>query len=336
MMWDCVADARHGFQDEIAAVTSALPAPEHGAEVDEFEGRLQHALEALTMEVPPPEAYSPGYANTNSTNVSAGRNHQVWLPKLRVICCMSQHRTQHRCMSGGITASKCLQVSTIGEALVEVGAPDGWGPLGLTADQLDAVLERLRVAMNAAHADVTVLRQRQVHIPTMGDAGALNNGPSLPASRGPLHTADIRLFTWLHHHGVYRAAIRSHTRLCLAWWMPMEMLVPCRRLALICNTRAVCEAADVVVRRRATSRGGSALEVRVAIIGNVDSGKSTMVGVLTRSMLDDGRGLARSKVFKHGHEESTGRTSSIGQHNLCVRAEPSSAVPACITMLYAT
>lgn len=26
------------------------------------------------------------------------------------------------------------------------------------------------------------------------------------------------------------------------------------------------------------------------------SGKSTMVGVLTRSMLDDGRGLARSKV----------------------------------------
>ena len=85
---------------------------------------------------------------------------------------------------------------------------------------------------------------------------------------------------------------------------------------------AVCEAADVVVRRRATSRGGSALEVRVAIIGNVDSGKSTMVGVLTRSMLDDGRGLARSKVFKHGHEESTGRTSSIGQHNLCVRAAP--------------
>ena len=29
-----------------------------------------------------------------------------------------------------------------------------------------------------------------------------------------------------------------------------------------------------------------------------------MVGVLTRSMLDDGRGLARSKVFKHNHEES--------------------------------
>lgn len=52
--------------------------------------------------------------------------------------------------------------------------------------------------------------------------------------------------------------------------------------------------ADVLVRRKAGER--SAVEIRVAIIGNVDSGKSTMVGVLTRSVLDDGRGAARSKV----------------------------------------
>eukprot|EP00873_Tetraselmis_striata_P001174 jgi/Tetstr1/421438/TSEL_012387.t1 len=74
--------------------------------------------------------------------------------------------------------------------------------------------------------------------------------------------------------------------------------------------------ADVLVRMRPGSR--QPLEVRVAVIGNVDSGKSTIVGVLTRSILDDGRGLARSKVFKHHHEESTGRTSCVGQHNLCL------------------
>lgn len=72
--------------------------------------------------------------------------------------------------------------------------------------------------------------------------------------------------------------------------------------------------ADVAVRRQA----GNPLEVRVAVIGNVDSGKSTMVGVLTRSMLDDGRGLAREKILKFHHETQTGRTSSIGQHNLCI------------------
>jgi GTPase len=53
-------------------------------------------------------------------------------------------------------------------------------------------------------------------------------------------------------------------------------------------------------------------DVRVAVIGNVDSGKSTLVGVLTKSMLDDGRGLARSKVFNFSHEQVNGRTSSIG------------------------
>lgn len=54
------------------------------------------------------------------------------------------------------------------------------------------------------------------------------------------------------------------------------------------------QAADVLVRRRPGE--GAPLEVRVAVIGNVDSGKSTLVGVLTRGMLDDGRGLARSKA----------------------------------------
>lgn len=57
----------------------------------------------------------------------------------------------------------------------------------------------------------------------------------------------------------------------------------------------VSHTADVLVRRRA-GEGVCPMEVRVAIIGNVDSGKSTLVGVLTRSMLDDGRGLARGKV----------------------------------------
>ena len=77
---------------------------------------------------------------------------------------------------------------------------------------------------------------------------------------------------------------------------------------------------DILARKHPSADdGASSMEIRVAVIGNVDSGKSTMVGVLTRSILDDGRGFARSKVFKHGHEEATGRTSSIGQHNLCVR-----------------
>lgn len=54
------------------------------------------------------------------------------------------------------------------------------------------------------------------------------------------------------------------------------------------------------------------MEVRVAVVGNVDAGKSTLLGVLTHGLLDDGRGEARTKLFRHKHEIESGRTSSVG------------------------
>ena len=38
--------------------------------------------------------------------------------------------------------------------------------------------------------------------------------------------------------------------------------------------------------------------IKIAVAGNVDSGKSTLIGVLTNNILDDGRGLARNLVLK--------------------------------------
>lgn len=80
------------------------------------------------------------------------------------------------------------------------------------------------------------------------------------------------------------------------------------------------------------------LDVRIAVCGNVDgwstclysllmliAGKSTMIGVLTRGVFDDGRGTVRKKVFVHKHESESGRTSSIshqilgyGQDGKCI------------------
>ena len=53
--------------------------------------------------------------------------------------------------------------------------------------------------------------------------------------------------------------------------------------------------------------------VKVGVVGNVDSGKSTLVGVLSKGIPDDGRGSARLKVFNYAHEASNGRSSSIAQ-----------------------
>jgi len=52
--------------------------------------------------------------------------------------------------------------------------------------------------------------------------------------------------------------------------------------------------------------------LRVAVVGNVDAGKSTLLGVLTHGELDNGRGTARQRLFRHKHEMETGRTSSVG------------------------
>lgn len=52
------------------------------------------------------------------------------------------------------------------------------------------------------------------------------------------------------------------------------------------------------------------------MLGNVDAGKSTLLGVLTHDELDNGRGRARLNLFRHLHEIQTGRTSSISHEIL--------------------
>lgn len=63
-------------------------------------------------------------------------------------------------------------------------------------------------------------------------------------------------------------------------------------------------------------------EIVVDVVGNVDSGKSSLCGILSHPLLrddinninkvlDDGNGSARSRVLSLKHEQSSGRTSSI-------------------------
>ncbi|KAJ9643717.1 uncharacterized protein PV06_09100 [Exophiala oligosperma] len=64
--------------------------------------------------------------------------------------------------------------------------------------------------------------------------------------------------------------------------------------------------------RQTPSTAEEVIETRIAVVGNVDAGKSTMLGVLVKGNLDDGRGKARVNLFRHKHEIESGRTSSVG------------------------
>jgi len=58
------------------------------------------------------------------------------------------------------------------------------------------------------------------------------------------------------------------------------------------------------------------IDLKVAIAGNVNSSKSSTIGVLLSGKLDNGRGSARLNVFNYEHEAKTGRSSSVAQHIL--------------------
>ena len=59
-------------------------------------------------------------------------------------------------------------------------------------------------------------------------------------------------------------------------------------------------------------------EVRIASIGNVDSGKSTTISVLSKNIMDNGKGVARASLLKHPHEKMSGRTSCIS-HSFVIK-----------------
>jgi GTPase len=52
-------------------------------------------------------------------------------------------------------------------------------------------------------------------------------------------------------------------------------------------------------------------EIRIALLGPENAGKSTLLGVLTYGDLDDGNGSARNNIFRYDHEFENGITSSI-------------------------
>ena len=58
------------------------------------------------------------------------------------------------------------------------------------------------------------------------------------------------------------------------------------------------------------------LDLRLAVLGPMEAGKSTLLGVLTQGEMDNGRGRARLNLFRHLHEIQSGRTSSISHEIL--------------------
>lgn len=66
----------------------------------------------------------------------------------------------------------------------------------------------------------------------------------------------------------------------------------------------------------------TASQLRVSFTGATVSGKSSLLGALSTSTLDNGRGQSRLSMLKHRHEINSGITSSITQELIGYRDEP--------------
>ncbi|KAI9137951.1 P-loop containing nucleoside triphosphate hydrolase protein [Paraphysoderma sedebokerense] len=76
------------------------------------------------------------------------------------------------------------------------------------------------------------------------------------------------------------------------------------------NERKNLKVAEVLVRKKVQDEQ-MFMEIRIGVVGSSDAGKSTLLGVLTHSILDNGHGKSRLNLLKHKHEFESGKTSSI-------------------------
>lgn len=59
--------------------------------------------------------------------------------------------------------------------------------------------------------------------------------------------------------------------------------------------------------------------LRVSVAGNVNSGKSSFLGILKSNEFDDGNGKSRQCIFNYPHEAKSGRTSSVANRTIKVK-----------------
>ncbi|KAI8295234.1 GTP-binding protein 1 [Colletotrichum sp. SAR 10_98] len=151
--------------------------------------------------------------------------------------------------------------------------------------------------------DILNERITEGHGETVFELGFENNGDSMALSLEQWNAAYTR---------VQEAAkrIRAHCQLLITKNVGGDVEAPSAK------SGKDSHCSGKIMIRQAPATVEDVIETRIAVVGNVDAGKSSLLGVLVKGDLDDGRGRARVNLFRHKHEIETGRTSSVGMEIL--------------------
>ena len=170
-------------------------------------------------------------------------------------------------------------------ALYEIGVSDDGTLVGLTDEEMRESLNNLRAMAACLGCCVEVLREE-----TVGEC------------------------EWLEDVFVGRKErkLRRTSNLIVIEALVKPFLQSESSIATNRDTHQEAEAITIQ-RRPSNATMHSTEQLRISLIGPTTSGKSTLLGTLTMSTLDNGRGQSRLSMLKHRHEISSGVTSSVTQ-----------------------
>ncbi|KAF2751619.1 P-loop containing nucleoside triphosphate hydrolase protein [Sporormia fimetaria CBS 119925] len=177
-------------------------------------------------------------------------------------------------------------------ALYEIGVADDGTFVGLAEDEMEESLNNLRAMAASLGCVVDVLRMVQVGECEWVDS-SVTSEPGPPATRrGELWVAEA--FVHPQQYFIDSAAA--------------EYNMGNANSNGASNPAGVASSSSVIPDTLRTTQ-----HLRVSLTGATTSGKSSLLGSLSTSTLDNGRGKSRLSLLKHRHEIASGMTSSVTQ-----------------------
>ena len=173
-------------------------------------------------------------------------------------------------------------------ALYEIGVSDDGTLVGLAEDEMQESLNNLRAMAACLGCTVEVLREE-----TVGDCEWLE---------------DVLV-------GRKERKVRRTGRLLVTEALVKPYL---RSKSVMASSKDVHDTGSLKSQlpTSASISTPSTEQLRITLTGPTMCGKSTLLGTLTTSTLDNGRGKSRLSMLKHRHEINSGMTSSVTQELL--------------------
>jgi len=194
-----------------------------------------------------------------------------------------------------------------GEAILFLGVKDDGLFVGLTPEEIKLSLQTLEQMSSKIGAKMTVVKERLVESSDQSlDDQDIEN---MMSSKSRNANSRNRVCKGYSSQGISN----SSKNLTYGGTLSPEKDNESRRYSTSSKSqkrKPIRKVIQVLVKRKTHDISE---ELRVAVLGPTESGKSSLLGVLSHGDYDNGTGSARLNLFRHRHEVRSGHTSSISQ-----------------------